>query len=338
MRAFEIKKPGEYGIVDAPVPEISEEEVLVKVGYAAICHSDIDMLTGNRKHLISYPNIAGHEFAGTVIKTGTGVKGFKEGDKVVCECMILCRQCPECDMGYSSCENYSELGFMQGGGFAEYCAVPARNCHKFTKMTMEQAALTEPAGNGLAIVEAADIQPTDHVVIIGPGPIGLYAMLCAKLKSPKQIIMVGTRQERLKYAGKVADALVNIREEDARARILELTHGAGAQVVLMCATTISACELALTIAGKNCRLIVEGVPGETPVPVNFNDFVTKVMTIRGVAGVTSKQFRKVISLVENGYLDPVQFVTHKIDLKDIEKGFEILQARNQDAVKILVKP
>jgi len=338
MKAFIISKPGEYGIVDAPMPEISEEEVLVKVGYAAICHSDIDMLTGNRKHLISYPNIAGHEFAGTVIKTGSGVKGFKEGDTVACECMILCRQCPECDMGYSSCENYSELGFMQSGGFAQYCAVPARNCHKFTKMTMEQAALTEPVGNGLAVATAADIRPTDNVVIIGPGPIGLYAMLCAKLKNPNQIIMVGTRYERLKYAEGVADALVNIREEDAKERILQLTGGAGAQVVLMCAATVQACELALKIAGKNCRLIVEGVPGETPVPVNFSDFVTKVLMIKGVAGVTSEQFRKVISLVENGYIDPTRFVTHKMDLDDIGKGFEILQARDQDAVKILVKP
>lgn len=338
MKAFEIRKPGDCGIIETDVPDISEEEVLVKVGYAAICHSDIDMLTGNRKHLVSYPNIAGHEFAGTVVKTGSRVLGFREGDTVACECMILCRQCPECDMGYVSCENYSELGFMQGGGFAEYCAVPARNCHRFTKMTMEQAALTEPMGNGLAIVEAAQIRPTDTVVIIGPGPIGLYAMLCARLKNPGQIIMVGTRRERLKYAQGAADALVNIREEDAKARIMELTGGKGAQVVLMCATTVSACELALEIAGKNCRIIVEGVPGETPVPVNFNDFVTKVLTIRGVAGVTSEQFRRVISLVENGYLDPLRFVTHTIALADIEKGFEMLQARDRDAVKILVKP
>lgn len=83
---------------------------------------------------------------------------------------------------------------------------------------------------------------------------------------------------------------------------------------------------------------MEGVPGETPVPVNFNDFVTKVLTIRGVAGVTSEQFRRVISLVENGYLDPLRFVTHTIALADIEKGFEMLQARDRDAVKILVKP
>lgn len=338
MKAFYVKKPGEYGIIDAPIPEISEEEVLVKVGYAAICHSDIDMLTGARTHLISYPNIAGHEFAGTVVKVGSKVVGFKEGDNVAIECMIMCRQCESCDLGLTSCENYTELGFMQSGGFAEYCAVPARNCHKFTKMTMEQAALTEPVGNGVAICDKANIKTTDTVVIIGPGPIGLYGMLCAKLKHPKKIIMVGTRYERLKYAEGVADVLINIHEEDAEARIMEETGGKGADVVLMCATTVPACELALAVAGKHCRIIVEGCPGDTPIPLNFNLFTQKALTLQGSAGVTPKEFREVIGLVEAGYLDPAKYVTHIMPLEDIEKGFEILRARNQDAVKILIKP
>ena len=338
MRAFEVRKPGEYGLIDARVPEITDEEVLVKVGYAAICHSDIDMLTGNRKHLISYPNIAGHEFAGTIVKTGKKVTAFHEGDRVAIECMIMCRQCAPCDKGMTACENYSELGFMRSGGFAEFCAVPARNCHKLETMKMEQAALTEPLANGVAITEAAEIRPGDRVVVIGPGPIGLFGLICAKLYQPRQTIMVGTRYNRLKYAEGIADALVNIREEDAFARIMELTGGKGADVVLMCATTPSACELALRVAGAGARIIIEGCPGDEPVPVNFNLFTQKTITIKGSAGANARQFRKVIDLVESGYLDPIPFVTHILPLERIEEGFDILKKRNQDAVKILIDP
>jgi L-iditol 2-dehydrogenase len=338
MKAFQIRSPGDYSVIDAPMPEISDEEVLVKVGYAAICHSDIDMLTGARKHLITYPNIGGHEFAGTIVKCGSKVDAFSQGDTVVCECMILCRQCAKCDSGSCQCENYSELGFMRNGGYAEYVAVPARNCHKFTKMTMEQAALTEPLGNGFAIAEAANIQPWDTVAVIGPGPIGLYALECAKLYHPKKTIMIGTRYERLKHAEGVADELINIREEDPVKKVMEITEGKGVTVVLMCATTTQACQTALEIAGKDCRIMIEGLGDGTPVPVNFSDFVIKVMTIKGVAGVTSMQFRKVIELVESGVIDPVKYATHKLPLDDIEKGFEILRARNQDAVKILIEP
>ncbi len=141
MKAFEIRSPGDYGVTEAPEPVIGEEEVLVQVAYAAICHSDIDMLTGARRHLIRYPNIGGHEFAGTVVRAGHRVKGFRPGDRVACECIIRCGQCTGCDLGWNDCENYSELGFMQGGGFAEYCAVPARNCHRIADhVSFEQAA------------------------------------------------------------------------------------------------------------------------------------------------------------------------------------------------------
>ena len=339
MRAFYVEAPGKYGVIDRPVPEIGEEEVLVKVECAAICHSDLDKLSGARKHLNIYPTIAGHEFAGTISKVGSKVVGLKEGDKVTCECMTPCGHCRACDLGMGeSCKNYTEIGFMRDGAFAEYCAVPVRNCHQFTKMSMEQASLCEPVGNGVAICEKANIQTTDTVVIIGPGPIGLYAMLCARLRHPSRIIMVGTRYNRLKYAEGIADALINIREEDAAKRIMEITEGKGADVVLMCAATTAACELAMEIAGNNCRIIIEGCPSDDPVSVNFSNFIAKQWTIRGSASANARQFREVIGLVEGGYLDPMKFVTHILPLEEIEKGFEILKARNQDAVKILIKP
>ena len=338
MKAFEIRKPGDYGIIDAPIPEITDQEVLLKVGYAAVCHSDIDMIDGHRKHLISYPNIGGHEFAGSIAKVGALVKGFNQGDTVCVECMILCRHCAKCDMGSSQCENYSELGFMRGGGYSEYVAVPATNCHKFTKMKMEQAALVEPLGNGFAIAEAAGIRPGETVVVIGPGPIGLYALDCAKLYHPGKTIMLGTRWERLKFAEGTADELVNINETDSYKKVMELTGGKGADVILMCATTVSACEIAMKIAGTDCRIMIEGVPYGDVVPVDFSQFVIRSLTVKGVAGVTSMQFRKVINLIESGYLDPTKYVTHHLRLEDIVSGFDLIKSKRDGVVKILLKP
>ena len=141
MKALYVQAPENYKIIDVPVPTIKDEEVLIQVGFAAICHSDLDAIHGYRKHLIRFPFIGGHEFAGTVVEVGEKVPGFREGDKVAIECIVRCRQCRGCDMDLVYCENYSELGFISNGGFAEYVAVPARNCHKIINMSMEQAAL-----------------------------------------------------------------------------------------------------------------------------------------------------------------------------------------------------
>lgn len=339
MRAFRIDRPNVYGMVDVPVPKIMDDELLLKVGAAAICHSDIDALCGFRKHMIRYPIILGHEFAGTVVEAGRGVKSFKPGDTVAMECMIGCGECAPCHLRTIHCEQYSELGFMRDGAFAEYVAVPSRNAHKFTGIPMEFAATAECAGNGFAAVDAADIKPGERVMIIGPGPIGLYALQFAKLKHPSQLIMVGTREERLKIACHFATHTINVTERDALKDLMEITSGRGVDVVLQCATTNSAFHLAFDGAGKNARIIIEGF-GDTDSGVNvmMDQFIIKTLTVKGLGGMNSEQFEYVLRLMQMGVIDPSMLITHTFALENIINGFNLIREKKENAVKVIIKP
>lgn len=341
MKAFMVYEPGKYGVVDAPMPDVKDDELLVKVGAAAICHSDIDIITGARKHFVKFPNITGHEFAGTVEGMGESVTGFKEGDTIASECMIWCGACRPCSLGHrGQCLNIDELGTMRNGGFAEYVAVPYRMAHKFSHITMDEAATAECASNGYNAVETASIVPGDIVVVIGPGPIGLFSMQFAKLKFPSQIIAVGTRDSRLEFAKKCgATSLVNINKEDAYESIMEITKGKGADVVIQCGTSLSAGELAVKVAGAHSRIIIEGLSSTGKgINLDFDQFIIKPMMIKGLTGGNSDHFECLIRLMEQGYIDAKKIITNKVSLDNIMEGFNMLSSKVDGVVKVIVKP
>jgi L-iditol 2-dehydrogenase len=339
MKALWVEKPGDYYLKDVPIPEIKDNEVLVKVGAASICHSDLDIVEGRRKHLISFPRIPGHEFAGTVSKTGRLVELVKPGDTVVCENIVWCGICSACRKGRTSyCKNYSELGTLRDGGFAEYAVLPGHMVRPFSKMSMVEAANIEPAGNAYHAVQEADIGVGDSVLVIGPGPIGLYALQMAKLYQPGMLIMAGTRESRLNVATALgADYVINVREENPLDRIMELTGGKGVDKVIQCATKTDAVELALQAAGEDSTIIIEGLDDyNKPIPFQFNNFIFKYLTIKGAGGVTTRQFAETMSLMENHYITTRGIVTHVMPIDEIMHGFEMLKNRIDDPIKITV--
>ena len=341
MKAFMVYEPGRFELVDMDVPPIAEDEVLVRVGAAAICHSDIDIIEGRRKHQIKFPLIPGHEFAGSVVEVGKLASGITPGDRVVCENIVWCGRCHNCRNGHTSyCENMSELGSLQNGGFAEYAAIPAKNALKFSSISMEEAANVEPAGNAYHAVEAAGIQPGDTVVVIGPGPIGLFALQHAKLKCPGKLIMVGTREERLNAALVLgATHTVNVRREDALDKIMELTGGGGADKVLQCATKTDAFELAFKIAAPFSTVVIEGLDDNTAkMDIEYNEFIYKCFTVRGVGGVTTRMFENTLRLMEQGCIDAKPIITHCMPLKDIKAGIDLINARGDSVIKVVVNP
>jgi L-iditol 2-dehydrogenase len=340
MKALWVEKPGHYALKDVPVPEIGDDDVLVKVGAASICHSDLDIVDGRRKHLISFPRIPGHEFAGTIVKVGRHVARVAPGDTVVCENIVWCGVCSSCRQGRTSyCKNYSELGTLRDGGFAEYAALPGHMVQKFSKMSMIEAANIEPAGNAYHAAEEAGIGVGESVLIIGPGPIGLYALQMAKLYQPGLLIMAGTRESRLKIAQDLgADVVVNVRQENPVERIMQLTGGKGVNRVIQCATKTDAVELALSVVSEDGTIIIEGLDDtNSAIPLPFNNFIFKYLTIKGVGGVTTRQFAETIALMENHYITTRGIVTHVISIDELVHGIDMLRDRVGDPIKITVQ-
>ncbi|MCL2813683.1 MAG: alcohol dehydrogenase catalytic domain-containing protein [Oscillospiraceae bacterium] len=340
MKAYMVKRAGECELCEIPVPEIKAGEALVKVKAASICHSDLDIIEGRRVHSIKLPVVLGHEFAGVVEETGSGVTGLAKGQKVACECIVWCGECRTCRNGETSCcKNFDELGTMRNGGFAEYAAVPAKMLHPVNNLTFEEASNMEPAGNGCHAAQAASIREGDIVVVVGPGPIGLYAMQFASLYNPEKLIMVGTRENRLEAARKLgATHAININECDAHKTVMELTKGKGADRVLQCATTDEAVRFAFGVMGSNSVLAIEGYGKGEPIPVDFGDFIKKPMTITGVSGVAHQNFIDAVAAAEAGKIKFEPVITHRFTLDEIEKGFAAARDRSKNAIKIVIFP
>jgi len=244
-------------------------------------------------------------------------------------------------MGLTSlCENFSELGTMEPGAFAEYTAVPGRLVHRADGITTEEAALIEPAGNGFHAAEKAGILPGDNVVVIGPGPIGNLAMQCAALYHPGELIVVGTRDSRLALAKKLgASHTINITNQNAAESIMEITKNRGADRIINCATTDSSFELAMKVANKNSTIVMEGLSGSgKPLQILMDDFIIKTVSVVPATGVHTKQFLNVMALVREKKINPGALVTHKYPLIKIDEALRKYRENRDEVMKILLYP
>ena len=177
---------------DVAVPDIGDDDVLLRVGAVSVCGSDVHQAYNTHSWPVNVPVVLGHEFAGTVAKTGRTVKSFREGDRVVSEtAAAICGECLLCRTGrYNLCPHRKGFGYGIDGAMASYVRVPARCLHRIPDtLPFELACLTEPhavAYNAMCV--NSTIRPGDLVVVLGPGPIGL---LCARMAARSEERRVG---------------------------------------------------------------------------------------------------------------------------------------------------
>jgi len=341
MKALCTKQPGDYALVERPMPTLAAGEALIKVGRAALCHTDVIIREGAAPH-VRYPVIPGHEFAGVVESCGSDVKYLEPGDRVAVHTILSCGQCSACRKGdTNACEHYDELGSQRDGGFAEYCAVPARHLFKLPeRMTLAEGAMVEPLANAVSAVRQSGIQTGERVVIIGPGPIGLLALQVARLANPSLLILVGTRDERL-AVGKIFGAthILNVAQQDVSETLERLLGGRGADVVIECAGTRSALELALRIIGRRGRIAIEGAhdPQET-IAVSPYFFLAQAVSLTGINGWVTADFVQALELLNSGLVKAKPLITHTFSLEQWETAFAMITTRKSEAIKVQFAP
>ena len=337
MKALYMTSPTEYGLTDRPKPEPAADEVLVKVHKAGLCHSDVVIRSGQADHVL-YPFIPGHEFSGVVEECGGLVKTIRPGDRVAIHSILSCGVCPACrENDVASCENYDECGSRRDGGFAEYCAVPARHAHKLAdNVSLEEGALAEPLANACAVVRNCQIEEGDRVAIIGPGPIGLLAIQVALLDNPSQVILIGTRDERLALGRKLgATHTVNIRNEDGRKELDAILEGKGADVVMECAGNPGALTMALEIAGRNARIAIEGsMDINDTVPIYPRKILVSAIHLIGICGWRTEDFVRALNLMASGKVDVRSLITQSLPLDAWEEAFDFAISRKSESIKV----
>jgi threonine dehydrogenase-like Zn-dependent dehydrogenase len=343
MKAFVVQEPGRYGIEQRPRPAPGPDQVLVKVGAVGICKSDLEVLDGTRPApYVRYPVVLGHEWAGTVETVGAAVREVTVGDRVAVEGHNFCRTCVYCRRGETNlCEHYNEFGFTLPGGYSEYVAVRADLVHPVgSSLTLEEAALCEPASCAGYGVMRSRVRPGDTVVIIGPGTIGLLAAAWFRLYHPQYLILIGRRaHDELLLKNLGATRIIDLQREDAREVVRALTGGRGADVVFEAAGHPDALALAFELVRRGGVVVLEGiVGGHHRLSFDPDLFCLKDLRVEGVFAYTSAVFTTTITLISRGVLQVASLINRVLPLEAYEEAFRLLRDRVQLSGKVLLRP
>jgi alcohol dehydrogenase len=345
MKALVYHGPGQRGWDDVPDPTIIDPtDIVVRIDTSTICGSDLHILKGDVPETTP-GTVLGHEAVGTVQEIGASVSTVAVGDRVLLSCISACGRCRYCkEARYGQCLGGGGwiFGHLIDGLQAEYARVPFADNSVFKVpegLSDEQVLFLAdilPTAYEVGVLNAK-VSPGDVVAIIGAGPIGLAAMLTARLYTPGQIVAIDLADSRLESAEKFgADTTINNGREDALAQIMELTDGLGADVALEAVGVPDTFELACQLIRPGGRVANIGVHGH-PATLHLEKLWTRDVTIT-TGLVDTNTISQLMKLVADGRLDPTVFATHRFALNDTMSAYDTFaDASNTSALKVVLE-
>ncbi|ADQ68871.1 theronine dehydrogenase-like Zn-dependent dehydrogenase (plasmid) [Halogeometricum borinquense DSM 11551] len=339
MQAVVIDGEGSIWDEDRPRPEPEPGEALVRVSAVGICGSDIGLMEGEGPPWTDYPLVPGHEVCAEVVELGEGVEDLNVGDRVALHGFVYCGTCTACREGrYYQCDDLKEVGFTIDGGYREYAALPAYTLTPIPDDVSDlEATQIDSAGCTLHGLQRVSTSFDDTGVVLGPGSLGLYGVQLLRAQGVKDVILTGTREERLEIGEHHGASLtINVREEDPVERILEYTDGKGADICVEAAGAGDVVNTCLKATRKRGNVVLTGVFGGMK-EIDPNDIVSKELQV--VGGVTaSHTVDQVIDLFRRGDLSIDGIVTHEFDLAEYETAIETVRERRDGVVKAVLRP
>ncbi|MDH7482564.1 MAG: zinc-dependent alcohol dehydrogenase family protein [Armatimonadota bacterium] len=336
MKAVVFNAPNDLYVTERPLPEIGDYDALVKVGACGICGTDIHILRG--EHIVKFPVVPGHEFAGEVVAVGSKVDNVKAGDRVTIDPNIVDNTCFFCRRGeIHLCKNLTAVGVNLDGGFAEYCSVPAVQCYKVpASLSIEEAAMVEPLACCIHGIDQAKIEPGYNVVILGAGFIGLLMVQLAKIAGAKHIIVSEPDERKRHLAARFgSDVQVDPRTRNVAAEVGEVT-GVGADVVIEAAGMPETAVLAIDLARRGGTVLQFGmVSPDRLVEISPYQIYYKELTIRG-SFVNPFTHSRAVELLASKQVDVMPLITHRFGQE--KAAMAIQTARTGDAIKVLIIP
>jgi alcohol dehydrogenase len=318
-------------------------DAIVKIDTTTICGTDLHILKGDVP-TVDEGRTLGHEAVGTVVETGSAVMNVREGDKVLVSCISACGRCMYCKQGmYSQCLNGGGwiLGHLVDGTQAEYVRAPFADNSLYQVpegLSDEQVLFLAdilPTGFEIGVLNGT-VEPGDTVAVVGAGPVGLAAIMTAKLYGPGRIIAIDLADSRLERAREFgADQIINNSSENAVERVMEVTDGLGADVVMEAVGVPATFELCTELVRPGGRVANIGVHGE-PATLHLETLWIKNVTITtGLVNTSSTP--TLLKLVSEGRLDPTPFATHDFKLNEIMDAYDVFaDAAHTNAMKVVL--
>ncbi|MGD6933738.1 MAG: zinc-dependent dehydrogenase [Candidatus Bathyarchaeia archaeon] len=326
-------------VEEFPIPEIGEEEVLLKVMASGICGSDV--LEWYR--LPKAPRVLGHEATGVIEQVGKKVSNVKVGDRVFVSHHVPCNACVHCQKGHhTACETLHNTNYFPGG-FSQYIKVPKINV-KFgvyklpDDMSFEEGTFIEPLACVARGQRLANIQKDDVVLIIGSGISGILHAQLAKFKGAKKVIVADINEYRMKLAVQFgADFALDARDKLPQ-KIKTLNEGRLADQVIVCTGATSAVTSSVDCVEKGGTILFFAVPDPTvKIPLPINQFWRNEITIRTSYGAAPDDLEEALAVLATKKLNVKDMITHRLPLREAQEGFRLM-ATAGESLKVILEP
>jgi threonine dehydrogenase-like Zn-dependent dehydrogenase len=327
-------------IKEVPIPEIGEDEVLIKVKNTGICGTDWSIYNGWYS-ADKLPMIPGHEFSGEIAQIRRNGHGFKEGDRVTADINMSCGHCYYCIRGDQLlCNNFTQLGIHTNGTFAEYVKAKVSLLHHLPDtLSFEEGAFIEPLSCCIHAAKAVNARIGGSMAIIGCG-LGVLHARMAVLRACAPVIVLGDNTKRLQIAKDMgADTIIDVREvDDPVAAVLDLTDGRGVDYAIEAVGTTKTYEQAFAMLRKGGVLSAFGITGEQEtMQIRPFEFVLGEKKITGSCAGIGDDWPDAITLLANKRIDPSPLFSMKVPLEDLEWALHELR-RDPNLFKIFVSP
>lgn len=336
MKAIEITNPFEIKIIDKEKPVPKENEALLKVLYCGICGADVASFTGNQP-FTTYPRIPGHEFSAQIVEIGENDRGLKAGDVVTCNPYFNCGECYSCKHGIvNACTDNQTMGVQRDGSFQEYITMPIERIIDGKGLSAKELALIEPFSISAHALSRAEVKQGDNLLIMGAGPIGLFALIKAKAMGAR-VAIADLLESRLNLAKEYgADLVINSKTDKLDEKCLEFTDGNGFDVC------VEACGLPVTFlncieqAAHGANIILIG-NGKKETTFLHSIILKKELNIFGSRNAFTKDFEELISLVKSGKVNPLNMISGVYDADNAKSAFDALVNNDGSLAKLLIK-
>ncbi len=348
MKALRFYAPEDVRLVDVPEPACGPREGKIKVRNCSTCGTDVKIKKNGHVNITGETTL-GHEVAGEVVEVGTEARGgFAVGDRVQCIAAVPCGECHECRKGWMEvCQNQTSVGYQYDGGFAEYMIVPEQvlkvdGLNRIPdNVGFDEASAAEPFACAINAQEQLGIEEGDFVVVFGAGPIGcMHIRIARGVHKVGTVVLVDINDERLRMSADAVqpDHVVNAAREDVVARVMELTGGRGADVVITATPANVTQEQAISMAARQGRIsFFGGLPKNDPfIKADSNLIHYRQLHVHGANGSSPEHNKRALEYISTGQVPVKDLITRHVSLDDVMSVFDIVA--NGEAIKVTVEP
>jgi 2-desacetyl-2-hydroxyethyl bacteriochlorophyllide A dehydrogenase len=321
MQAVVFPKAESLSIEQVPDPSCQPDEVIMQVATCGMCGTDLHIYKG--EYMADYPIIGGHEFSGTIVEVGRSVSHLRVGDRVTADPNVFCGYCDFCRNEQANhCLNWSGMGVTRNGAFAEYIAVPARNCYPVPdSLTDSEAAFIEPLACVAHALRRLRVWPADQVLIFGAGPMGLLLLQTLRHGGASRVVVVEKQADRLALAGQLGAAETIVAGPDQAEGLRELAPY-GFDVVVDATGVPAVIERAFDYLKPRGQFLQFGVaPIDATVQINPYNFFKNDWTLIGSFAVCYS-FQPAVAWLESKVVDVAPLVSHTVPMADFADAFD----------------